>query len=165
MAFTTAIAAHVRIVATEGFLINFTTPCITETRVSNFTPDLTQELVLQKVIHGSRSTVYRGTLDGTPVVVKIAFDDYKAKLKLRKEANNYFALEDLQGTVIPRCYNYFTGSARVKGEREPIDIGCLILEDCGEPVESLYRLKPEDRYVNVHFISIESLLIYLNHLV
>ena len=96
------IASQVRILAAQRCHVDFTTSCITESRANGFTPGITQELVLQKVIHGSRSTVYRGTLDGTPVVVKIAFDDYKAKLKLRKEANNYFALEDLQGTVIPR---------------------------------------------------------------
>ena len=104
-------------------------------------------------------------MDGTPVVVKIVFASDKARLKLREEMNNYFALEDLQGTVIPRCYHYVIGSTPIKGQTRPSDIECLILEDCGEPVESLYRLKPEDRYVNVHFISIEGLLIYLNHLV
>lgn len=145
MAFTTAIAAHVRIVATEGFLINFTTPCITETRVSNFTPDLTQELVLQKIIQVSHSTVYRGTLDGTPVVVKIAFDSDRARWNLRKEAFNYFYVEELQGSVIPRCYNYVIGSTPIKGKTKPIDIACLIFEDCGEPVEDFFCLKPEEK--------------------
>ena len=85
--------------------------------------------------------------------------------RLRKESRNYFAMEDLQGTVIPRCYNYAIGSIPIEGKTQSNSIGCLILEDCGEPLQSFYNLKPEDRYVNVHFISIESLLIYLNHLV
>ena len=158
-------AAHIRIVAAPGIYVKFTTPCITESRIGDSTPDLTQELVLQKTIRVSHSTIYRGTLDGTPVVVKIAFDSDKARLKLRNETYNYFYMEELQGSVIPHCYNCLVGSTPIKGQTQPSGITCLILEDCGEPVESLYRLKPEDRYVNVHFISIESLLIYLNHLV
>ena len=104
-------------------------------------------------------------MDGTPVVVKIVFDSDKAKLKLREEANNYIAMEDLQGSVIPHCYNYVIGSALVKGKTEPSDITCLILEDCGEPVKDFLFLKLEDRYVHVHFISIgiEGLPVYSYH--
>ena len=161
------IASQVRILAAQRCHVDFTSSCITESRANGFTPGITQELVLQKVIHGSRSTVYRGTLDGTPVVVKIAFDDYKAKLKLRKEANNYFALEDLQGTVIPRCYNYAIGSIPIEGETQSNIIGCLILEDWGKSVEDFFCLKLEDKYVHIHvrFLCIGvCLLIYTYHL-
>ena len=151
--------AHVRILVEKHCSVNFTNPCIVESEDESSTPNLTQELILQRNIRGSHC---RGTLDGIPVIVNIKFDCDIDELK--EEAENYFAMKDLQGTVIPRCYNYFTGSTR-KGEREPIDIGCLILEDCGEPLQSFNNLKPEDRYVNVHFISIEGLLTYLNHLV
>ena len=86
-------------------------------------------------------------MDGTPVVVKIVFASDKARLKLREEMNNYFALEDLQGTVIPRCYHYVIGSTPIKGQTRPSDIECLILEDCGKAVEYFPSLKLKDRYV------------------
>ena len=155
------IASQVRILVAQGFYVDFTTPCVTKSKVGGFTPDVTQELVLREIIRDSEPAVYRGTLDGTPVVVKIALN-YDIG-RMRKESRNYSGLEDLQGTVIPRCYNYFTGSTR-KGEREPIDIGCLILEDCGKAVEHFPRLKLKDRYVYVHFNIIEGLLIYMYHL-
>ena len=103
-------------------------------------------------------------LDGTPVVVKIVFASDKARLKLREEMNNYFALEDLQGTVIPRCYHYVIGSTPIKGQTRLSDIECLILEDCGKAVEYFPRLKLKDRYVYVHFNIIEGLLICMYHL-
>ena len=103
MASTTTIAAHVRIVTAPGLYVKFTTPCITESRISGFTPDVTQELVLQEIIRYSQTPIYRGTLDGMPVVVKIALN-YDIG-RLGKESRNYFAMEDLQGTVIPRCCN------------------------------------------------------------
>ena len=84
-------------------------------------------------------------LDGTPVVVKIVFASDKARLKLREEMDNYFALEDLQGTVIPRCYHYVIGSTPIKGQTRPSDIECLILEDCGEPVGDFFCLSSEDK--------------------
>ena len=102
-------------------------------------------------------------MDGIPVTVKVAFNYIIDEL--RSEARNYFAMEDLQGTVIPRCYNYVIGSALVKGKTEPSNITCLILEDCGEPVKDFLFLKLEDRYVHVHFISIgiEGLPVYSYH--
>ena len=140
MASTTTIVAHVNIHAAQNCHADFTTPCNTDTRISGFTPDLTQELVLQKIIQASPrgATVYRGTLDGTPVVAKIVFGNDIAKLDLRKEANNYFAMEDLQGRIIPHCYNYVIGSTPIKGETKPSDISCLILEDCGESVGDFF---------------------------
>ena len=138
-------AAHIRIVAAPGVYVKFTTPCITESRIGDSTPDLTQELVLQKTIHVSHSTIYRGTLDGTPVVVKIAFDSDKARLKLRNETYNYFHMEELQGSVIPYCHNCVTGSTPIKGQTQPSDITCLILEDCGEPTKDFFRLRLEEK--------------------
>ena len=82
-------------------------------------------------------------MDGIPVTVKVAFNYIIDEL--RSEARNYFAMEDLQGTVIPRCYNYVIGSALVKGKTEPSDITCLILEDCGEPVGDFFCLSSEDK--------------------
>ena len=152
MASTTTIAAHVRIVTAPGLYVKFTTPCITESRISGFTPDVTQELVLREIIQASHSAVYRGTLAGIPVTVKDAFN-YVID-GLRNEARNYFAMEDLQGTVIPRCYNYVIGSTPIKGQTKPSDIAFLILEDCGEPVEYFPSLKLKDRCVHVHFNSI-----------
>ena len=106
-------------------------------------------------------------MDGTPVVVKIVFASDKARLKLREEMNNYFALEDLQGTVIPRCYHYVIGSTPIKGQTRPSDIECLILEDWGKSVEDFFCLKLEDRYVHIHvrFLCIGiCLLIYTYYL-
>ena len=158
------VASQVRILVAQGFHVDFTTLCITDSKVSGFIPDVTQELVLREIIQASDSAVYRGTLDGTPVVVKIVFASDKARLKLREEMNNYFALEDLQGTVIPRCYHYVIGSTPIKGQTRPSDIECLILEDCGKAVEYFPRLKLKDRYVYVHFNIIEGLLICMYHL-
>ena len=169
------IASHVRIRVARNLHADFTTPCITESRASGSTPDVTQELILQEDIQLSqyfssgyyevnlRPLIYRGTLDGTPVVVKTVFDSDKAKLKLREEANNYIAMEDLQGSVIPHCYNYVIGSTPIKGQTKPSDIAFLILEDCGEPVEYFPSLKLKDRCVHVHFnsIGIRGLLIYM----
>ena len=165
MASTTTIAAHVRIVTAPGLYVKFTTPCITESRISGFTPDVTQELVLQEIIRYSQTPIYRGTLDGMPVVVKIALN-YDIG-RLRKESRNYFAMEDLQGTVIPRCYNYAIGSIPIEGETQSNSIGCLILEDWGKSVEDFFCLKLEDRYVHIHvrFLSIGiCLLIYTYYL-
>ena len=170
------IASQVCIIVAQDFYVDFTTPCITKSKASGFTPDLTQELVIQDEIRvgqyfssgyyevDPRPQIYRGTLDGTPVVVKIVFASDKARLKLREEMNNYFALEDLQGTVIPRCYHYVIGSTPIKGQTRPSDIECLILEDCGKAVEYFPSLKLKDRYVYVHFNIIEGLLICLYHL-
>ena len=102
-------------------------------------------------------------MDGIPVTVKVKINYIIDEV--RSEARNYFAMEELQGTIIPRCYNYVIGSALVKGKTEPSDIACLILEDCGEPVKDFLCLKLEDRYVHVHFISIgiEGLSVYSYH--
>ena len=165
MASTTTIAAHVRIVTAPGLYVKFTTPCITESRISGFTPDVTQELVLQEIIRYSQTLIYRGTLDGMPVVVKIALN-YDIG-RLGKGSRNYFAMEDLQGTVIPRCYNYAIGSIPIEGETQSNSIGCLILEDWGKSVEDFFCLKLEDRYVHIHvrFLSIGiCLLIYTYYL-
>ena len=160
------IASHVRIRVARNLHADFTTPCIIESRASGSTPDVTQELILQKDIQvvqsfssvnieaDPRPQVYRGTLDGTSVVVKVVFASDKARLKLREERNNYIALEDLQGSVIPRCYNYVIGSTPIKGQTKPSDIECLILEDCGKSVGYFPSLKLKDRCVHVHFNSI-----------
>ena len=143
MASTTTMAAYVRIVAAQGFYVDFTTPCTIESKYSGFTPDHTQELVLQEIVRDSQPAVYRGTLNGMSVVVKIIID--RDISKLRSEAKNYFVMEDFQGIVIPYCYNYLTGSIRIEGKRKPRDIGCLILEDCGESVEDFFSLKLEEK--------------------
>ena len=137
------IASQVRILVAQGFYVDFTTPCTIESKYSGFTPDHTQELVLQEIVRDSQPAVYRGTLNGMSVVVKIIID--RDISKLRSEAKNYFVMEDLQGTVIPYCYNYLTGSIRIEGKRKPRDIGCLILEDCGESVEDFFSLKLEEK--------------------
>ena len=137
--------AHVRILVEKHCSVNFTNPCIVESEDESSTPNLTQELILQRNIRGSH---YRGTLDGIPVIVKIKFD-YDID-ELKKEAKNYFAMKDLQGTVIPRCYNYAIGSIPIEGETQSNSIGCLILEDWGKSVEDFFCLKLEDRYVHIH---------------
>ena len=87
--------------------------------------------------------------------------------RLGKGSRNYFAMEDLQGTVIPRCYNYAIGSIPIEGETQSNIIGCLILEDWGKSVEDFVCLKLEDRYVHIHvrFLCIDiCLLIHTYHL-
>ena len=87
--------------------------------------------------------------------------------RMRKESRNYSGLEDLQGTVIPRCYNYVIGFASKRGETKPSAIGCLILEDWGKSVEDFFCLKLEDKYVHIHvrFLCIGvCLLIYTYYL-
>ena len=104
-------------------------------------------------------------MDGIPVTVKVAFNYIIDEL--RSEARNYFAMEDLQGTVIPRCYNYAIGSIPIEGKTQSNSIGCLILEDWGKSVEDFFCLKLEDRYVHIHvrFLCIGvCLLIYTYYL-
>ena len=146
MASSTTIVANIRILVDKNCYVDFINPCVANSKISGFTPDLTQELVLKEILQNSRATVYRGTLDGTPVIAKVSFGNDMAKLGLWKEVNNYFALEDLQGTVIPRCYNYVEGSTPIKRQTKPSEIAYLILEDCGKSVGDLFLLKLKKKY-------------------
>ena len=158
----TSAAEYVRILASQNCHVDFINPCTAKSRVRGCALDVTSDLILQETIQVSPrgSSVYRGTMDDFPVIAKIVFGHDIARLNLRKETKNYFDMPNLQGTVIPLVFNYIEGTTPIKGETEPSNIACLILEDCGKEVDSFFRLKLKDKYAYLIRINIEGLLIY-----
>ena len=90
-------------------------------------------LIIDRII---QENVYRGNLDGSRVVVKIASDGQIERL--RHEMEVYKSLKDLQGEVIPICYGMF-----LVGDSWAV----LILEDCGTPPGSFSDLSSVQRWV------------------
>ena len=88
---------------------------------------------------GDRRHVFRGRFGGRPVVAKICSDGANgAQSPLREEYATYQTLRDLQGSAIPRCYGLF----RVGDFAD-----MLLLEDCGESLQSFDGLTPHQRCV------------------
>jgi tRNA A-37 threonylcarbamoyl transferase component Bud32 len=86
---------------------------------------------------GIECHVFRGQFDGRPIVAKICADrTHRAEPGLREEYAVYQTLRDLQGSAIPRCYGLF----RVADFAD-----LLLLEDCGESLESYDKLTPYQR--------------------
>ncbi|KAF8218273.1 hypothetical protein K438DRAFT_1747467 [Mycena galopus ATCC 62051] len=73
------------------------------------------------------------------VALKIA-RGYEEVEEMEREAGFYEnQLKDLQGTVVPKCYGFYT--AKIRGTQA---LGCLLLEYCsGAPVELLRVRKDE----------------------
>ncbi|KAF7368933.1 hypothetical protein MVEN_00219500 [Mycena venus] len=69
----------------------------------------------------------RGMEPTDVVALKVARGS-EAVEEMEREAGFYeHQLRDLQGTVVPKCYGFYT--AKVRG----MDIGCLLLEYCSGP--------------------------------
>lgn len=96
-----------------------------------------------KLIHTANHVdIYRAVARDPPsdcdgdVVYKVAYGP--AVLRLRHEAQIYRKLVSVQGTRVAICYGYF----------EEHDMGCLVLEYCGEPrPEAFDDLPPEAKCV------------------
>ncbi|KAI0061391.1 hypothetical protein BV25DRAFT_1838914 [Artomyces pyxidatus] len=80
---------------------------------------------------GKPRAIYRATLRSTndKVICKVARGEPAMKL-LAHEASIYRDLTPLQGSRMPHCLGHFIGDTS-----EGV-AGCLLLEDCGEPITS-----------------------------
>ena len=88
---------------------------------------------------GDRCQVFRGRLGGRAVVAKISSDCAdRTESPLKEEYAVYQILRDLQGSAVPRCYGLF----RVGDSAD-----MLLLEDCGESLDSYDGLTPNQRCV------------------
>ncbi|KII85416.1 hypothetical protein PLICRDRAFT_126242 [Plicaturopsis crispa FD-325 SS-3] len=88
--------------------------------------------------------VYRASINGHDVVIKLSVPhrkDPRSFADLEMEGKVYSdSLRDLQGTVIPRSYGFYRGSDASRRK-----ICCLVMEDCGDPVQFLDKLDDADK--------------------
>ena len=108
-----------------------------------------KRLTLQRRICGpsARFPIFRGALDdGQKVVIKMA--EYDAVPELCHEDRMYDLLSSLQGQVIPFCYGLFF-----------IRPTCaiLLMQDCGESLQSFAILSEPQRHEPFFEISIVNL--------
>lgn len=95
-------------------------------------------IIVEDDIYASHhTTVYRGKAGDVPLVVKTCHNQ-KFKKDFSDEAQIYETmLSGLQGDIIPKFYGYFKGR-----DHEKCRISCLVLEDCGDALEtSFHRLE------------------------
>ncbi|KII85612.1 hypothetical protein PLICRDRAFT_44939 [Plicaturopsis crispa FD-325 SS-3] len=115
--------------------------------------DVFSVATVQSVISSTdHSIVYRATLDNNTVVIKCSvpsafrIHDHASFNDLKAEARAYQSqLVRLHGTVVPLFYGFFHGSCHVEdiGDKP---VGCIVLEDCGESIETFFpELPPKDR--------------------
>lgn len=81
------------------------------------------------------ATVYRGRVGEVSLVVKTCHepkfsDDYSNEAEVYETM-----LSELQGEIIPKFYGYFKGR-----DHEKCRISCLVLEDCGDALETPFHL-------------------------
>ena len=86
---------------------------------------------------GNQRHVFRGGFNSRAVVAKIYSD--RTESPLREEYAVYQTLRDLQGSAIPRCYGLF---------RLGDFADMLLLEDCGESLDSYDGLTAHQRCVS-----------------
>ena len=90
--------------------------------------------------HGASGQVFIGTTDNEKYAIKIA--PWKnGKQMLRREADIYEILSDLQGRCVPKIYGFF-GSEHLKA---------LIMEYMGRTVENISDLSMDQRSVGFFF--------------
>ena len=148
------IAGHIQI-STQKFRKRFKTPCTVPSNLEEASKDVTHELVLQESLEDySNNPIYRGTLAGNPVIAKIAFDDAVHAEDLRIEAKNYARLQKLQGSIIPKLYNFVEGSVSFNFGRVNAVFVCIIIQDCGDRINTFdedqdFRLRTSEKYVYV----------------
>ncbi len=87
----------------------------------------------------------RGVLKGVKFVLKYALDTgrFPVNCSMLEEEERIYAtyLKNLQGSVVPRIYGYFKGTAKAK-----FPVACLIMEDCGDAVTVRFdKLPLKDR--------------------
>ena len=146
------IAGHIQI-STQKFRKRFKTPCTVPSNLEEASKDITHELVLQESLGDySNYPIYRGTLAGNPVVVKIAFDDTIHAEDLRIEAKNYALLQKLQGSSIPKLYNFVEGPVSFSHRKLNAVFVCIIIQDCGNRINLFdenrnFLLRTSEKYV------------------
>ena len=77
------------------------------------------------------SLCFRGKIVSQPreASVLLMFSIYDNFEEYEKEARVYStALRNVQGIAVPRFYGFYTAE-----EREDFRLGCIVLEDCGDP--------------------------------
>ncbi|KII85341.1 hypothetical protein PLICRDRAFT_178430 [Plicaturopsis crispa FD-325 SS-3] len=99
----------------------------------------------------NHSKVYRAMMANQAVVLKFSVPnkldrfDKRSSLDIEDEARAYRGkLQTLQGTVVPRFFGYFKAETQLKRE-----IGCLVLEDCGERVGGSFLALPHADRVTI----------------
>ncbi|TFY79907.1 hypothetical protein EWM64_g4100 [Hericium alpestre] len=105
----------------------------------------------KRICRNDRVNIYRGQLilsldkPALDVVCKIGFGR-QAVNRVANEAHFYLGkLSHLQGVCIPPCHGYFIGNT----EEGPTS--CIILDYCGEPIESMFmRLEPTFKTAIIH---------------
>lgn len=102
-----------------------------------------------ELIAEGNSRVFRGTLSGDgveeiKVVCKLSVaPSLQVERRYQHEASVYEnELHELQGRYIPKFYGLYTGTLRSSPAM------CLLLEDCGESVNSIDALGMEWRFVS-----------------
>lgn len=81
-----------------------------------------------------------------PLVFKLVSSSTNGALeRLEHKYQVYQRLQDLQGTRVPKCWGLFYGSN--KDSRS--NVGCLVLEDCGDrmPFNSIWKMPHQMRFV------------------
>jgi len=108
---------------------------------SSFRPFDPFEISLTECVgHGASGQVFIGTTDNEKYAIKIA--PWKnGKQMLRREADIYEILLDLQGRCVPKIYGFF-GSEHLKA---------LIMEYMGRTVENISDLSMDQRSVGFFF--------------
>jgi hypothetical protein len=91
-------------------------------------------IITDRIAGKNSSVIFRGNVDGIPVIVKVAEFD-KVPL-LSQEAHVYGTLTHLQGKGVPHFYGAFF-----------IKPTCVVflMEDCGAPLTSFSELCQEQR--------------------
>lgn len=127
------------------FHLNTSTPP-SDTRIY---PDSKMNFYATQLIAEGNSRVFRGTLSGDDVeVVKVVCKlavapSQRLESRYHREASVYENhLHELQGRYIPKFYGLYTGTLRSNPAL------CLLLEDCGESVNSFDTLGMEWRFVS-----------------
>ena len=157
------IAGHIQISAKRIPKL-FETPCTVPSNLEEASKDVTHELVLQESLEDySNNPIYRGTLAGNPVIAKIAFDDTIHADELRMEAKNYARLQKLQGSSIPKLYNFVEGPVSFSHRKVNAVFVCVIIQDCGDRINTFdedqdFRLRTSEKYAYV--FEIQFLLIF-----
>ncbi|KAG1771580.1 hypothetical protein EV702DRAFT_1201895 [Suillus placidus] len=90
-------------------------------------------LVLESLISHTQLPVFRGHLDGSSVVVKMAEDDLCNGLML--EAKIYQDLQPIQGSAVPTCRGVFSGAGAM----------FLLMDDVGASPTSFTSLSLDQR--------------------
>jgi hypothetical protein len=93
-------------------------------------------LVLESLISDTQLPVFRGRLNGSSVVVKMAEDDLCDELML--EAKIYQDLQPIQGSAVPTCHGVFSGVGTL----------FLLMDDVGTSPTSFTSLSFDQRWVS-----------------